>query len=93
MVGGDFQQQRLHQPALDHLGSVILVAWLGAMRKHSVFTADARRTAVFMKSLKNTTHERHRLFWSGERIEWLMAGGFHRWFLDEIESGRAAFPQ
>jgi hypothetical protein len=32
------------------------------------------------------------LFWSGDRIEWLMMRGFHKWLFNEIESGRAAFP-
>jgi glutathione S-transferase len=66
--------------------------WLRAMRAHPVFAADAKRTATFLKTLSDSNHERQRLFWSGDRIEWLLARGFHRWFLAEIEAGRTAFP-
>ncbi|OGI69832.1 MAG: hypothetical protein A2W18_00050 [Candidatus Muproteobacteria bacterium RBG_16_60_9] len=66
--------------------------WLRAMRAHPVFAADAKRTASFLKTLKDSSHERRRLFWSGDRIEWLLARGFHRWLVAEIEAGRAVFP-
>lgn len=66
--------------------------WFRAMRAHPVFVADARRTGAFLKELKHLTHERRRLFWSGDRLEWLISRGFHRWLGDEIDAGRAAFP-
>jgi glutathione S-transferase len=66
--------------------------WFGAMRAHPVFVADAKRTGAFLKDLKHLTHERKRLFWSGDRLEWLISRGFHGWLLGEIEAGRAAFP-
>lgn len=66
--------------------------WLRTMRAHPVFAADAKRTAAFLKTLKDSSHERQKLFWSGARIEWLLSRGFHRWFMTEIESGRATFP-
>ena len=69
-----------------------VTSWFRAMRAHPVFVADAQRTAAFLKDLKHLTHERRRLFWSGDRMEWLMARGFHEWFVDEIAAGRATFP-
>jgi hypothetical protein len=57
-----------------------------------VFAADAKRTFLFMKELKHLTHERRRLFWSGDRMEWLVSRGFHTWLMKEIEAGRAVFP-
>jgi len=69
-----------------------VLAWLSAMRAHPVFVADAKRTAAFLKTLKSSSHERRRLFWCGERLEWLLSRGFHRWLFAEIEAGRAAFP-
>jgi glutathione S-transferase len=68
------------------------LAWLEAMRQHPVFAADRRRTAAFLKTLAESDHERQRLFWSGDRLEWLFANGFHDWFMKEIEAGRAAYP-
>ena len=69
-----------------------VVAWLRAMRTHPVFAADAKRTATFLTQLKTSSVERRKLFWSGERIEWLLARGFHDWFFGEIAAGRAMFP-
>ena len=66
--------------------------WLQAMRAHPVFNNDLKRTAAFVKDLPNRNYERRRLFWRGDRIEWLLSRGFHPWFVQEIESGRAMFP-
>jgi glutathione S-transferase len=69
-----------------------VLQWLETMRQHPVFAADRKRTATFMKTLSSSTHERRRLFWSGDRIEWLLSRGFHDWFANEITSDRVAFP-
>jgi glutathione S-transferase len=69
------------------------VAWFQSMRGHPVFRADAKRTAAFMAEfIGASSHERRRIFWRGDRIEWLLSRGFHRWFMTEIEAGRAVFP-
>ena len=78
--------------ALDAVRFPIVAAWSKAIRAHPVFSSDAKRTMAFIRDLKHLTHERKRLFWSGDRIEWLMSRGFHGWFLREIEAGRVAFP-
>jgi glutathione S-transferase len=69
-----------------------VAAWLAAMRAHPLFAADGRRTAAFLKGLKSTSVERRKLFWGGERMEWLLARGFHDWLFAEIKAGRAMFP-
>ena len=70
----------------------VIGKWFRAMRTHPVFVTDAQRTVAFLKELKHLTHERRRLFWSGDRMEWLISRGFHQWFAGEIAAGRAAFP-
>lgn len=69
-----------------------VVSWLDAMREHPVFAHDRQRTAQFLKDLPNSNHERRKLFWSGDRLEWLMSRGFHNWLHQEIVAGRAVFP-
>jgi glutathione S-transferase len=69
-----------------------VLGWLAAMRDHPVFAHDRKRTAEFLKALPGTNHERRLLFWSGERMEWLMSRGFHDWLYSEIKVGRAVFP-
>jgi glutathione S-transferase len=78
--------------AIDVLRFPVVSGWFRATRMHPVFVADAQRTATFLKELKHLTHERRRLFWSGDRMEWLISRGFHHWFAGEIAAGRAAFP-
>ena len=90
-----------HLAALRALGFTLdaarfprLAAWFGAMRRDDLFLADARRTAEFMKSIgSNDSFERRKLFWRGDRIEWLLARGFHDWFFEEIRAGRALWPE
>jgi hypothetical protein len=62
-------------------------------RLHTNFAHDRQRTATFLKQLATSNHERKKLFWSGDRLEWLLANGFHDWLVGEINAGRAAFPQ
>jgi glutathione S-transferase len=69
-----------------------VLSWLDAMRRHPVFVHDRRRTAVFLKTLASSSYDRTRLFWSGDRIEWLFAHGFHDWFAAELKAGRVVFP-
>jgi glutathione S-transferase len=69
-----------------------VLGWLDAMRGHPVFAADRKRTAAFLKTLTSSTHERRRLFWSGDRLEWLLARGFHGWLAGEIATDRVAYP-
>lgn len=66
--------------------------WLESMREHPVFANDRRRAAAFLKTLSSGNHERRRIFWSGERMEWLLSRGFHAWFAKEIADDRVAFP-
>jgi glutathione S-transferase len=70
-----------------------VVSWLSALRTHPVFANDRRRTAAFLKTLSSSSHERKRLFWSGDRLEWLFAHGFHEWFANEIKADRVALPE
>ena len=90
-----------HLAALRPLGFTLdaekyprLSAWFAAMRRDKVFLADARRTAEFMKTIGTTADfERTKIFWRGDRVEWLLARGFHDWFFDEIKAGRAIWPE
>jgi glutathione S-transferase len=69
------------------------VAWLKRLAALPLFVADLGRLRAWLKTLEgNTAFERDRIFWRGDRIEWLLANGFHRWFLEEIEAGRVLWP-
>ena len=90
-----------HLAALRPLGFTLdvekhprLGAWFGAMRRDPIFLDDASRTLEFMKAIgTNDDFERNQLFWRGDRIEWLLARGFHDWFFGEIKAGRTLWPE
>jgi glutathione S-transferase len=70
-----------------------LAAWFQAMRREKVCMDDAKRTADFMRAIPtNMSFEREKIFWRGDRIEWLLARGYHDWFMGEIKSGRVLWP-
>ena len=68
-------------------------AWMKRLRAHTIFADDLKRVRAFVGQFASSeTHEREKIFWRGDRIEWLLARGFHDWFVDEIESGRVLWP-
>jgi glutathione S-transferase len=69
-----------------------LSAWLQRMRELDVCRADLARARAYVADIGDRNIERGRIFWRGDRIEWLLARGFHRWFMNEIESGRVIWP-
>jgi len=66
--------------------------WFRQMRALPICAADLRRARDFVVSLKERDFERHRIFWRGDRIEWMLARGFHDWFFNEIKQDRVAWP-
>ena len=63
--------------------------------------SDARTAGLCCRSaagarlcvgLKDRDVERHKIFWRGDRVEWMLARGFHAWFFDEIRHDRVAWP-
>ncbi len=70
-----------------------LIAYVKRVASQPVVIADLDRLRAWLKALPGSEgFERDRLFWRGDRIEWLLANGFHRWLLGEIEQGRVLFP-
>ena len=82
-LGVGFDRQRF--PAL--------AAWLRRMRALDVCAADLERTKRYLESTAGDPDvERRRIFWRGERIEWVLARGFHEWFANEIRENRVLWP-
>ena len=73
-----------------------LHAWQKRMRAIPAVAEDLERVKTFLAQLAGAkgkdTHERTKIFWRGDRIEWLMARGFHTWFGNEIQAQRAQWP-
>jgi glutathione S-transferase len=69
-----------------------LTRWFKAMRALPICAADLQRTRDYVAGLKDLDFERRKIFWRGDRIEWMLARGFHAWFFDEIRHDRVAWP-
>lgn len=69
-----------------------IARWLDRMRALDICQADVERARTFMRNIDQSKIETRRLFWRGDRIEWLLARGFHKWFMQEIEEDRVLWP-
>ncbi len=70
-------------------------AWYQRLRALPIVQADLGRVKDYVESVaagRSAPVERKKIFWRGDRIEWLLANGFHGWLHDEIEAGRVLFP-
>jgi hypothetical protein len=62
------------------------------MLAQPICMADARRARDYIAHLKDRDLEKRRIFWRGDRIEWILARGFHDWFFKEINEERVLWP-
>lgn len=69
-----------------------LAAWLKRLRGIEACRADLERARTYLADIGSRNLERRKLFWRGERIEWLLAHGYHDWFMEEIRAGRVIWP-
>jgi glutathione S-transferase len=69
-----------------------LAAWVKRMRGIEICRADLERTRTYLASIGARNIERRKIFWRGDRIEWVLARGYHDWFVREIREGRVIWP-
>lgn len=70
-----------------------LLAWFKRMRGLDACKADLDRTKSYLsQGPAGLDVERVKIFWRGDRLEWILARGYHQWFLREIEDGRVIWP-
>jgi glutathione S-transferase len=70
-----------------------LLAWYKRLRDIDVCRADLARTQAFLRAAGATLAPPSRIVWRGDRIEWMLARGFHDWLCNEIRQGRVAWPR
>lgn len=82
MLGVAFDEERF--PAL--------VAWYKRMRALPICQADLARVKSYLANPATLDIERHKIFWRGDRLEWILARGYHHWLVREIEEQRVIWP-
>ncbi len=70
-----------------------LLAWYKRLRQLDVCRADLERTRAFLRDLGPDLQRPARIVWRGDRIEWMLARGFHAWFFAEVAAGRVGWPR
>ncbi|HUT49396.1 MAG TPA: glutathione S-transferase family protein [Alphaproteobacteria bacterium] len=65
-----------------------VTAWYKRLCGLDVCKADLDRTRKYVQNLASSGIEIERIFWRGDRIEWILARGHHEWFMKEIAEGR-----
>jgi glutathione S-transferase len=70
-----------------------LYAWYKRCRSERMFAEDLDRTTKYLADPAALDGEREKIFWRGDRIEWILAKGYHAWFVNEIEEGRVLWPE
>jgi glutathione S-transferase len=69
-----------------------LVTWYRRLRALPVFRGDLERARGWIERNATRAPVTNRVVWRGDRIEWLLANGFHEWFLSEIREERVGWP-
>ncbi len=69
-----------------------LTRWFKQMRTLPICAADSQRARDYVVHMKDRDLEKKRIFWRGDRIEWVLARSFHPWFFKEINEGRVLWP-
>lgn len=69
-----------------------VLAWMKRLRSMPIFAADLKRAKAFLPGANLQEIERRKIFWRGDRIEWILARGYHEWFLEEIRADRVLWP-
>ena len=72
-----------------------VAAWTKRLRGHPAFAADLERIRRYFATAMQTGQvdvERDKIFWRGDRIEWVVSRGFGDWFHREIAEDRVLWP-
>jgi hypothetical protein len=74
----------------------MLLRWSREMRLQAAVREDldhVKQSAVEKFASGESPYEDETIVWRGDRIEWLLAHGYHDWLLAEIANGRAVIPR
>ena len=84
---------RLLQVPIDESRHPNLLSWYKRARAEKIFADDVARTKAYLAVPEAMNIEREKIFWRGDRIEWILARGYHEWFVKEIQEGRVLWPE
>ncbi|HEU5133717.1 MAG TPA: glutathione S-transferase family protein [Steroidobacteraceae bacterium] len=77
---------------IDKSNYPLLTQWLDRMESLPIGRDDVKRLKAFFANIQAQSFERRKIFWRGDRVEWLLASGQHEWLAQEIREGRVLWP-
>lgn len=84
---------KLLDVAIDGARFPSLLGWYKRMRELEPCKADLERMKAYLaQGPAGIDVERHKIFWRGDRLEWMLARGYHEWLHREIVEGRVLWP-
>lgn len=85
---------RMLQASFDQERHPNVLAWYKRCRDTKIFADDMARTKAYLSDATTMSGvERNKIFWRGDRLEWILAKGYHDWFVNEIQEGRVMWPE
>lgn len=69
-----------------------LTKWLSCMLASPLTRTDMQRLREYMPNREKLGLEMNRIAWRGDRLEWVLARGFHEWLVGEIRADRVIWP-
>ncbi len=69
-----------------------LSAWLERMRALPICQADLARLRDWLPRRAQHGLEMDKIAWRGDRLEWILARGYHDWLVNEIRNDRVIWP-
>lgn len=69
-----------------------LTNWINRLKAIDIFQGDMKRAKFFLQNISKSKVEKNKIFWRGDRIEWILANGFEDWFYQEIKSDKVLWP-
>ena len=69
-----------------------LYGWYKTMREQPICQADLIKLKAWFSTINERPLERYKIAWRGDRLEWLLAKGFHQWFYTQIEQDKVIWP-
>ena len=70
-----------------------ILGWYKRLRALDICRADLERAGAWLNAYMANPPKVEHAVWRGDRIEWVLAHGYHDWFFDQVRTGRVAFPR
>lgn len=68
-----------------------VAAWMRRLLTEDVFQADLQRLRGHVQNM-DRREAASKVFWRGDRIEWLVSIGYETWFAEEVRAQRVCWP-